>query len=198
MTFATMRSFILGLVLLFGASLPVQALTEEQLLDVYSHAYGSSGKLSKADFKQIVRFELLAADWNSELAPMVKGLRDHGMVPAEWARSARRSLDQVAQVRLKMAIAVSQVEDQSARSLVRQISEINGQMLTAWEDLRQAVMDGDDAAYRRAGMRAQALAQEKVTVAGPILRRLREKVGDKAVDGALERELRELSRKLGL
>lgn len=198
MSLSLLRSLSLALVLLCGFVSPAQALTEEQLLDVYSHAYAASGKLSKADFKQILRFELMVADWNSELAPMVKGLRDPGMVPAEWARSARRSLDQVAQVRLKMAIAVSQVEDQSARSLVRQISDINGQMLTAWEDLRQAVMDGDDAAYRRAGMRAQALAQEKVTVAGPILRRLREKVGDKAVDGALERELRELSRKLGL
>jgi hypothetical protein len=194
----TLRFLSLALVLLCGSAAPAQALTEEQLLDVYSHAYDASGKLSKADFKLIVRFELLVADWNSELAPMVKGLRDPGMVPAEWARSARRSLDQVAQVRLKMTIAVSLVEDQSTRSLVRQISDINGQMLTAWEDLRQAVMDGDDAAYRLAGMRAQALAQEKVTVAGPILRRLREKVGDKAVDGALERELRELSRKLGL
>ena len=193
-----MRFFLLALVALLAAVSPAKAMSEEQLLDVYSHAYDASGKLSKADFKQIVRFELLAADWNSELAPLVKGLRDPGMVPTEWARSARRTLDQVAQVRLKMTIAVSQVEDQSARSLVRQISDINGQMLTAWEDLRQAVMNGDDAAYRRAGMRAQALAQEKVTVAGPILRRLREKVGDKAVDGALERELRELSRKLGL
>lgn len=198
MTIASMRSFILGLVLLFGAMLPAQALTEEQLLDVYSHAYNASGKLSKADFKQIARFELLAADWNSELVPIVRGLRDPGMVPAEWARSARRSLDQVAQIRLKMAIAVSQVEDSSARSLVRQIADINGQILSAWEDLRQAVTDGDDAAYRRAGLRAQGLAQEKITVAGPILRRLREKLGDKAVDGSLERELRELSRKLGM
>ena len=47
-------------------------------------------------------------------------------------------------------------------------------------------------------MKAQGLAQEKVTVAGPIIRRLREKLGDKAVDGALERELREMARKSGL
>lgn len=193
-----LRFLSLALVLLCGSTAPAQALTEEQLLDVYSHAYDASGKLSKADFKQIVRFELLAADWNSELAPMVKGLRDPGMVPAEWARSARRSLDEVAKIKLRMTIAAAQVEDSSARSIVRQIADINGQMLSAWEDVRQAVSEGDNDAYRRAGMRAQALAQEKVTVAGPILRRLREKVGDKAVDGALERELRELSRKLGL
>lgn len=193
-----MRTFILGLVLLFGALSPAQALTEEQLVDVYSHAYDASGKLSKADFRQIARFELLAADWNSELAPLVRGLRDPAMVPSEWARSARRTLDQVAQIKLKMTIAASQVEDASARSLVRQIADINGQMLSAWEDIRHAVAEGDNDAYRRAGMRAQGLAQEKVTVAGPILRRLREKLGDKAVDGALERELREIARKSGL
>lgn len=193
-----MRSFLLALVVLLAAVSPAKAMSEEQLLDVYSHAYETSGKLSKADFKQIVRFELLAADWNSELAPMVRGLRNPGMVPSEWARSARRSLDQVAQIKLKMTVAASQVEDASARSLVRQIADINGQMLSAWEDIRQAVVEGDNDAYRRAGMRARDLAQEKVTVAGPILRRLREKLGDKAVDGALERELREVARKAGL
>ena len=125
-------------------------------------------------------------------------MRDSNVVPSEWARSSRRILDQVAQIKLKMTIAASQVEDLSARSLVRQISDINGQMLIAWEDIRQAFIDGDNDALRRAGMKAQGLAQEKVTVAGPILRRLREKLGDKAVDGALERELREVARKAGL
>ena len=97
-----------------------------------------------------------------------------------------------------MTIAVAQVEDASARSIVKQIADINGQMLFAWEDVRQAVIDGDEAAYRRAGMKAQGLAQEKIVVAGPVSRRLREKLGDKAVDGALERELREMARKAGL
>lgn len=193
-----LRSLSLAFVLLLGVVSPAQALTEEQLLDVYSHAYDASGKLSKADFIQIARCELLSSDWNSGLAPMLKGLRDPGMVPSEWARSARRSLDQVAQVKLKMTIAASQVKDPSARSIVKQIADINGQMLIAWEDVRQAVVDGDDAAYRRAGMKAQSLAQEKIVVAGPVLRRLREKLGDKAVDGALERALREMARKSGL
>jgi hypothetical protein len=193
-----MRSLLLALVALLAAVSPVKAMSEEQLLDVYSHAYDASGKLSKADFKQIVRFELLAADWNSELAPLVRGMRDPNVVPSEWARSSRRILDQVAQIKLKMTIAASQVEDLSARSLVRQISDINGQMLIAWEDIRQAFIEGDNDALRRAGMKAQSLNQDKITVAGPILRRLREKVGDKAVDGALERELREVARKAGL
>lgn len=193
-----MRTLILGLVLLVGALSPARALTEEQLVDVYSHAYDASGKLTKADFRQIARFEIMVADWNAGLAPMVRGLRDPGMVPAEWARSARRSLDDLSQLKLKMTIAVSQIEDAPARSIVKQITDINGQMLFAWEDVRQAVIDGDEAAYRRAGMKAQGLAQEKIVVAGPVLRRLREKLGDKAVDGALERELREMARKSGL
>ena len=193
-----MRTLILGLVLLVGALSPARALTEEQLVEVYSHAYDASGKLTKADFRQIARFEIMVADWNAGLAPMVRGLRDPGMVPAEWARSARRSLDDLSQLKLKMTIAVSQIEDAPARSIVKQIADINGQMLFAWEDVRQAVIDGDEAAYRRAGMKAQGLAQEKIVVAGPVLRRLREKLGDKAVDGALERELREMARKSGL
>ena len=197
-TMSILRSLTLALVLLCGLASPAQALTEEQLIDVYSHAYDSSGKLSKADFIQIARCELLSAEWNAGLTPMVRGLRDPGMVPAEWARSARRSLDEVAQVKLKMSIAAAQVKDASARSIVKQIADINGQMLVAWEDVRQAVLDGDDAAYRRAGMKAQALAQEKIVVAGPVLRRLREKLGDKVVDGFLERELREMARKSGL
>ena len=193
-----MRSLFLFLVTLLVSASSVQALTEEQLIDVYTHAYDASGKLSKADFIQLARCELLSADWNAGLAPMLKGLRDPGMVPTEWARSARRSLDEVSQVKLKMTIAAAQVKDASARSIVKQIADINGQMLIAWEDVRQAVIDGDEAAYRRAGMKAQGLAQEKIVVAGPVLRRLREKLGDKAVDGALERELREMARKSGL
>ena len=198
MLLASMRSLFLFLVTLLVSASPVQALTEEQLIDVYTHAYDASGKLSKADFIQLARCELLSADWNAGLAPMLKGLRDPGMVPTEWARSARRSLDEVSQVKLKMTIAAAQVKDASARSIVKQIADINGQMLIAWEDVRQAVIDGDEAAYRRAGMKAQGLAQEKIVVAGPVLRRLREKLGDKAVDGALERELREMARKSGL
>lgn len=193
-----MRCFILALVALLVAVSPVQAMSEEQLLEVYSHAYDTSGKLSKSDFRQIVRFELLVADWNDELAPMVRGLRESDMVPSAWARSARGSLDALFQIKLKQAVVVFQVQDSSARSIVKQIADINTQMLHAWEEVRRAVLAGDDAAYRRAGMRAQALAQEKVVVAGPILRRLREKVGDEAVDGALERELREMARKSGL
>jgi hypothetical protein len=120
------------------------------------------------------------------------------MVPDEWAQSARRYLNDVEMIKVKMGVAAAQVEDSSARSFLQQISGINNQIFIAWEDIRQAVANGDNDAYRRAGMRAQGLAQEKANVAGPVLRRLREKLGDKAVDGALERELRELARKVGM
>lgn len=181
-----------------GCAPEAKALSEDQLIDVYSHAYNASGKLSKGDFRMIAKFELLQSDWNAALTPMVKGLRDPGMVPEEWARSARRYLNEVELIKVKMGIAAAQVEDSSARSIVKQIADINSHMFVAWEDIRQAMANGDNDAYRRAGMRAQGLAQEKATVAGPVLRRLREKLGDKAVDGALERELRELARKVGM
>ena len=193
-----LKSAALTVLLLLGLSSEAKALSEDQLIDVYSHAYNGSGKLSRGDFRMIAKFELLQADWNSALTPMVKGLRDPGMVPEEWARSARRYLNEAEMIKVKMGIAAAQVEDSSARSIVRQIADINAQMFIAWEDIRQAMANGDNDAYRRAGMRAQGLAQEKATVAGPVLRRLREKLGDKAVDGALERELRELARKVGM
>lgn len=193
-----LKSTALAVLLLLGLSSEAKALSEDQLIDVYSHAYKASGKLSKGDFRMIVKFELLQADWNAALTPMVKGLRDPGMVPEEWARSARRYLNEAEMIKVKMGITAAQVEDSSARSIVKQIADINSQMFVAWEDVRQAMANGDNDAYRRAGMRAQSLAQEKATVAGPVLRRLREKLGDKAVDGALERELRELARKIGI
>lgn len=193
-----LKSTALAVLLLLGLSSEAKALSEDQLIDVYSHAYKASGKLSKGDFRMIVKFELLQADWNAALTPMVKGLRDPGMVPEEWARSARRYLNEAEMIKVKMGITAAQVEDSSGRSIVKQIADINSQMFVAWEDVRQAMANGDNDAYRRAGMRAQSLAQEKATVAGPVLRRLREKLGDKAVDGALERELRELARKIGI
>jgi len=193
-----LNSTALTVLLLLGLSSEAKALSEDQLIDVYSHAYNAPGKLSRGDFRMIAKFELLQTDWNAALAPMVKGLRDPGMVPEEWARSARRYLNEAEIIKVKMGIAAAQVEDPSARSIVKQIADINGQMFVAWEDVRQAMANGDNDAYRRAGMRAQGLAQEKATVAGPVLRRLREKLGDKAVDGALERELRELARKVGM
>lgn len=193
-----LKSAALTVLLLLGLSSEAKALSEDQLIDVYSHAYNASGKLSRGDFRMIAKFELLQADWNAALTPMVRGLRDPGMVPEEWARSARRYLNEAEMIKVKMGIAAAQVEDSSARSIVKQIADINSQMFVAWEDVRQAMANGDNDAYRRAGMRAQGLAQEKAAVAGPILRRLREKVGDKAVDGALERELRELARKVGI
>ena len=64
--------------------------------------------------------------------------------------------------------------------------------------MRQAMADGDQAAFRSAALRGQALAQEKVMVGGPVIRRLREKLGDEVVDKALDRELRELARKVGI
>ena len=193
-----LKSAAFTVLLLLGLSSEAKALSEDQLIDVYSHAYNASGKLTKGDFRMIAKFELLQADWNAALTPMVKGLRDPGMVPEEWARSARRYLNEAEMIKVKMGIAAAQVEDSSARSIVKQIADINAQMFVAWEDVRQAMANGDNDAYRRAGMRAQGLAQEKANVAGPVLRRLREKLGDKAVDGALERELRELARKVGM
>lgn len=195
---SSIKSKVLLVLLMIACSVEAKALTEEQLIDVYSHAYNASGKLSKGDFRMIAKFELLQADWNAALTPMVRGLRDPGMVPEEWARSARRYLNEAEIIKVKMGIAAAQVEDSSARSIVKQIADINAQMFVAWEDVRQAMANGDNDAYRRAGMRAQGLAQEKANVAGPVLRRLREKLGDKAVDGALERELRELARKVGM
>ena len=195
---SSLRTAVFILAIFLGCAPEAKALTEEQLIDVYSHAYNASGKLSKGDFRMIAKFELLQADWNAALTPMVKGLRDPGMIPEEWARSARRYLNEAEMIKVKMGIAAAQVEDSSARSIVKQIADINSQMFVAWEGIRQAMANGDNDAYRRAGMRAQGLAQEKATVAGPVLRRLREKLGDKAVDGALERELRELARKVGI
>jgi hypothetical protein len=189
---------VLLVLLLIACVSEAKALTEEQLIDVYSHAYSASGKLSKGDFRMIAKFELLQADWNAALTPMVKGLRDPGMVPEEWARSARRYLNEAEMIKVKMGIAAAQVEDSSARSSVKQIADINSQMFVAWEDVRQAMANSDNDAYRRAGTRAQGLAQEKANVAGPIIRRLREKLGDRVIDGALERELRELARKVGM
>lgn len=193
-----LKSAALTVLLLLGLSSEAKALSEDQLIDVYSHAYNASGKLSRGDFRMIAKFELLQADWNAALTPMVRGLRDPGMVPEEWARSARRYLNEAEMIKVKMGIAAAQVEDSSARSIVKQIADINSQMFVAWEDVRQAMANGDNDAYRRAGIRAQGLAQEKATVAGPVLRRLREKLGDRVVDGALERELRELARKVGM
>lgn len=195
---AILRKFVLPLVIMAGLIIEAKAVTEDELIDGYSHAYNVAGKLSKADFKMLVKFELLQADWNSTLAPLVRGLREPNMDPSQWARSARRSLDEITEIRVKMSIAAAQIEDSSARSIVKEIDGINSQMLTAWEDLRSAVASGDSDGYRRAGMKAQQLAQEKAGVAGPVLRRLRDKFGDKVIDGAIERELRELARKTGL
>ena len=170
---------------------------EDQMLDVYSYAYDATGKLSKGDFRQIIKFELLQADWNAALVPLVRGLRDPNMVPDEWAQSARRYLNDAEMIKVKMSVSAAQVEDSSVRAFLGEISGINNQIFIAWEDIRQAVANGDNDAYRLAGMRAQGLAQEKASLAGPVLRRLRDKLGDKVVDGALERELRELAQKIG-
>lgn len=195
---AILSKFAITLFLLVGVVADANAISEDDLIEGYSHGYNASGKLSKADFKMLVKFELLQADWNSTLAPLVRGLRDPNLDPSQWARGARRTIDEMTEIRLKMSIAAAQVEDNRPRAIVKEIDAINSQMLIAWEDIRTAMANGDDDAYRRAGMRAQQLAQEKAGVAGPVLRRLREKFGDKVVDGAIERELRELARKTGL
>lgn len=174
------------------------SLTEDQLIDGYSHAYNASGKLTKSDFRLIAKFEVLQSDWNSVLAPLVRGLRDPQLDPQSWSRTARRTLDEMTKIRVSMAVATSQIEDSSARSVVKEVDAINAQLLIAWEDIRVAVANGDEDAYRRAGIKAQQLAMEKASVAGPVLRRLKEKFGEKAVDGAIERELREMARKAGL
>lgn len=195
---AILSKFAITLFLLVGVVADANAISEDDLIEGYSHGYNASGKLSKADFKMLVKFELLQVDWNSTLAPLVRGLRDPNLAPSQWARGARRTIDEMTEIRLKMSIAVAQIEDSRPRAIVKEIDAINSQMLIAWEDIRTAMANGDDDAYRRAGMRAQQLAQEKAGVAGPVLRRLREKFGDKVVDGAIERELRELARKTGL
>ena len=195
---AILSKFAITLFLLVGVVADANAISEDDLIEGYSHGYNATSKLSKADFKMLVKFELLQADWNATLAPLVRGLRDPNLDPSQWARGARRTIDEMTEIRLKMSIAAAQIEDSRPRAIVKEIDVINSQMLIAWEDIRTAMANGDNDAYRRAGMKAQQLAQEKAGVAGPVLRRLREKFGDKVIDGAIERELRELARKTGL
>ena len=190
------RIFRTLLIFVLLAAADMKALTEGQLLDAYSYAYSPASKLSKSDFKLIVKLELLSGDWNDALALLVRGLRDPNVVPEEWARSANQSLEEVEQIKFKMMIYVAQIKNSSARSILKQIMDINSQIFTSWRDIRQAMANRDTDAYQRAGMKAQALAQEKITIYGPVMRRLSEKVGDKAFDEALERELRELFKKV--
>jgi hypothetical protein len=175
-----------------------KALSEEQMTEVYSYAYGAKGKLSKGDFRQVVRFELLQAEWNATLVPLVRGLNDPTVTPEQWDRMAQQRLNEALLIKTKMFMSAAQVEDASAQSIIKRASEINGKIHLAWVDMRQAMADGDKAAFRSAGLRGQALAQEKAMVAGPVIRRLREKLGDEVVDKALDRELRELARKVGM
>jgi hypothetical protein len=127
-----------------GIMTEAKAVSEDELIDGYSHAYNASGKLSKGDFRMLVKLELLQADWNNTLAPLVRGLRDPNLDPSQWARSARRTIDEMTEIRLKMSIAVAQIEDNRPRTIVREIDAINSQMLVAWEDIRTAMANGDD------------------------------------------------------
>jgi len=171
---------------------------EDELIELYTHAYGCASKLSPGDLRQIAKFEKLQADWNAALTPLVKGLRDPNMIPEDWARTSRQYLNTAEQIKVRMAITAAQVDEQKAKYTLNQISGLNNQIFNAWVEIQQAISSGDNDAYRRAGVLSQSLAQEKANVAGPILRRLRDKLGDKAVDGALEREMRDLADKVGM
>ena len=189
---------ILLVFLLIASFSEAKALSEEQMLEVYSYAYGAKGKLSKGDFRQVVRFELLQAEWNATLVPLVRELNNPTVTPEQWDRMAQVRLNDALMIKAKMLMAAAQVEDRPAKSFIKSASEINGKIHLAWVDMRQALADGDQAAFRSAGLRGQALAQEKAMVGGPVIRRLREKLGDEVVDKALDRELKELARKAGL
>lgn len=194
----SVRTVTLLIAVLFGYIVEAKALTEEQMIEVYSYAYDAKGKLSKGDFRQVIRFELLQAEWNATLVPLVRGLNDPAVTPEQWGREAQRRLNEALLIKTKMFMAGAQIEDASAQSIIKRASEINGKIHLAWVDMRQAMADGDQAAFRSAGLRGQALAQEKAMVGGPVIRRLREKLGDDVVDKALERELREMARKAGI
>ncbi len=195
---ASIRTVALTLTLLLGYRAEAKTLSEEQMIEVYSYAYGAKGKLSKGDFRQVVRFELLQTEWNATLVQLVGGLNDPAVTPEQWDRMAQQRLNEALLIKTKMFTAVAQIEDASTQSIIKRASEINGKIHIAWVDMRQAIADGDQAAFRSAALRGQALAQEKAMVAGPVIRRLREKLGDEAVDKALDRVLRELARKAGL
>ena len=191
------RKGLLGLLMIASVS-EAKPLSEEQITEVYSYAYGAKGKLSKGDFRQVIRFELLQTEWNETLFPLVKGLNDPAVTPEQWDRMAQQPLKDALLIKTKMSMAGAQIEDVSAQSIIKRASEINGKIHLAWVDMRQAMADGDQAAFRSAALRGQALAQEKVMVGGPVIRRLREKLGDEVVDKALDRELRELARRAGI
>jgi hypothetical protein len=195
---ASIRTVALTLTILLGYTAEAKTLSEEQMTEVYSYAYGAKAKLSKGDFRQVIKFELLQAEWNATLVPLVRGLNDPAVTPEQWDRMAQQRLNEALLIKTKMFMAGAQIEDSSAQSIIKRASEINGKIHLAWVDMRQAKADGDQAAFRSAGLRGQALAQEKAMVGGPVIRRLREKLGDDVVDKALDRELRELARKVGL
>ena len=195
---SSIKPKVLWVLLMIACTSEAKALSEEQMTEVYSYAYGAKAKLSKGDFRQVIKFELLQAEWNATLVPLVRGLNDPAVTPEQWDRMAQQRLNEALLIKTKMFMAGAQIEDSSAQSIIKRASEINGKIHLAWVDMRQAKADGDQAAFRSAGLRGQALAQEKAMVGGPVIRRLREKLGDDVVDKALDRELRELARKVGL
>jgi hypothetical protein len=196
--YASKRAVVFAILLLFVHVSEAKALSEEQMTEVYSYAYGAEETLSKADFRQVVRFELLQAEWNATFVPLVKGLNDPAVDPEQWDRMAQKRLNDALLIKAKMFMAAAQIKDTHAQAIIKRASEINGKIHLAWVDMREAMADGDQAAFRSAGLRGQSLAQEKLMLAGPIIRRLKEKLGDEVVDKALERELRELAKKVGM
>jgi hypothetical protein len=69
-----LRKCVLPLIIMAGIMTEAKAVSEDELIDGYSHAYNASGKLSKGDFRMLVKLELLQADWNNTLASLPEAL----------------------------------------------------------------------------------------------------------------------------
>jgi hypothetical protein len=186
------KFWILSLVLLNLINVRAFAYTENELIDIYSYAYNASGLLTKADLKLISKFENLQAEWNSILKPVVLGLRDPNLDSDLWVENTRKSLRELESIRGRMVIIAAQIENNPVKSTLIKISDLNEDILNAWVDVVSALESRNQEALRRASDLARAGAQNKAILAGPIVRRLREKIGDDAVNGAIERALRGL------
>jgi hypothetical protein len=180
------------------ASLSAAEISDAKMLEAYSYGYNARGTLSQSDFKQIVKFEILTSEWNDACLPLVLDLRNDNVSPQEWVSRSRARLDRIAMIKYKMQIVSSQIEDQGPRLIAQQIAEINSQIYDCWCEIALALGNLDEQAYRLACQKAQTQVQRKITVASPLLRRFKEKLGDKVVDESIEKALRELSKKLGI
>ncbi len=122
------------------------AQSESQTWAALAKAYGAKKTpLAEADKKAIATIHTLASEWNSVSTPLVRDALDKNVSVEQWLQRAAAPLNKLDSIYTEMEMLIKSFSDDGVRQTIQPSIAAHGELLAAYNPLRNALSAGDAA-----------------------------------------------------